>query len=96
MNKTNQLKPAKLDVIVYKLPDASQRSMLGPHSWLASGKQFVAYLLLDPKIRADGTTEEDAINRLSKVVYDRIEGKETAKHVTIDLNELFVKQIMEE
>jgi hypothetical protein len=91
-------------VAVFKIETSSRMHVLGfpiagagtPANMLvSSGKDYMAVVLANPKLRADGCTREEALERLSFIIYSHITSEAgSLEIVNLSFDELIVKEVM--
>ena len=79
-------------VIVVEYEDGQDSLMLAT----SASKPFYAYMASNPQIRADGTTEEAALESLKALIMNHHshQGVKRKKAVDLRLDELIVEEVM--
>jgi hypothetical protein len=82
---------ASVTVIVVELePDPN------PHAvqMVTAARPFYAYMASNPRVRADGETEEDALERLKHLILTHHPPARRRRVVDLQLSELIVEEVM--
>jgi hypothetical protein len=88
---TDEILPYIPVVVIKNGYDSTSNSiMLGS----AGSRPYLAQVITNPKLRADGETRDDALNRLRNVLRSYFLCTEEFEIVNMDINEILVEEVM--
>jgi len=70
--------------------------MFGFSSVTASARTHLAFVMSNPQMRADGTSEEDALERLKVYIMSHIGKAKSVKMTNLILDDLIVGEVMDQ
>jgi hypothetical protein len=80
--------PPYIPVVVVKVEDTYMQSTV----W--NPRPYVAQVITNPEIRAQGETRDDALVRLKHLLQSRFIRGNSVEIVNMDLNEILVEEVM--
>lgn len=87
---------ASITIVVIKEdePDPLGFGGLGLTTAMVTGRPYMAFVAANPQLRANGQTEEDAIERLRALLMSYIPKAKARRVVDLRFDELLVEEVM--
>lgn len=94
MSSVSDMPEASVTVIVVELDPDPYGHGASPMMTTGQDRPFYAYMASNPKIRSDGRTEEEALERLKHLILNHHPPAKKRRVVDLRLDELIVEEVM--